>query len=479
MKKLKNFALMIFVFLALVVCVPFAGSFAKAEEAGTDTYGEIGTQILNEISAFVQSGVDDSVMHKRFAGTDAERSAGLLIKSRLEAIAGLEAVQNISTKDGVQAFDASYDGKIISSQNIVFKKSGTGADHRKVVIATHYDAEGFFVEADEYKNIHGNEGVAESGAGVGLVITLAEKIAELSLAFDVEFVFFGANYAGMAGAEHYSSLISDADAEKILLMINFDKVVSSGDIFLYQGEYKNGSHDYLVGTFNEFASAKDAWDFRFVANDNETSVTGLPFTTIALESSSAHFLRRSVKILNVMAIDNDCVNAVRIVDYVPSVGREKDTISGVKEACGNKFVINLERMAKGVLGIIADVDFEENVAGGIDAETYEFFGNHKLAVFIVAVCFILMWLVASFIKAKLSAQAEEAKKAVNFDAVMAEVSAKNYESIDELVNEVASKIEEMSNASSKQEKNTDSKDVGEHNDADQKKSGDDKNDKAE
>ncbi|MBQ9790565.1 MAG: M28 family peptidase [Clostridia bacterium] len=453
MKKLKYFIFAIMFAILGIFTLPF-GEFAVAEEVSS-AYGELGTSILSNISDFVDAESVDSDVHKRFAGSDGEKAAALSIKTKLEGIAGLEAVNNLSTTNGVQVFDVNVDGALCVSQNIIFKKTGTAQNPKKVVIAAHYDNEGYYSEEDEYAQKHGSQGVVQSGAGVGLVMTLAQKLAGMSFEFDIEFVFFGSHYAGMAGSEHYSSLISEESSNDILLMINFDEVVSSGNTYLYTGEYQNDSDDYLIETFNDFAEAKNAREFNFVANANAGSVTGLDYTTIALETDSAHFLRRGVKILNVMSMDDSNITGLNIVNYVAPVSIHADNLKKVFDVCTNKFVCNLESMAEGVIGLLSNERFVSEMSQtSAGSKLYNVFGDYKMAIFILAILFVALWFVTYLIKLRLEKKAEEAKAACNFDAIMADIASRTYESVEELVNEVTGKIDELSEKNKKSAKDS-------------------------
>ena len=428
---------------------------------------------------FVESGVENSPVHKRFAGSDGEKIAGARIWSALSGIFGLVPVSNVSTTNGVQSFDVNVDGNIYVSQNIIFKKPGTAENPKKVVIAAHYDNQAYYVEEDDYTEANGNEGVWQSGAGVGVLLTLAEVFAQMTFEFDIEFVFFGAHYADLAGAEHYSSLISDDQAKNILLMINFDNIVSGGDTYLYMGEFKNDTDEYVVETFSEVSQAKNAYDLRFLANMNESSVTGLSYTTVALESESAHFLRRGVKILNVLSIDSSNIDDLEIVNYVAPESIQNDTYAKLVARYGENLINSLAGMAEGVIGLVSDNNFATKMAGPQNADKYELWGNDKIAVFVTAVLFVILCFVLYLVHRSLSKKAQEAKLACNFDALMAEVASGTYESVEELVNEFTKKMDSVASITkdkdkSKQDQNDKDKKSDEKKETDKKSDDDQK-----
>ena len=452
MKKFKYLIVYICVVI-MSLFVAFPPTLKASAESGANGNNSLEQSISSNIQSFVDAGIENSSVHSRFAGSEGERIAAAKILSKLDTISGIERVNNASTVNGIQSFSVNIDGGLYPSQNIIYRKPGASHD-KKVVIATHYDSEGYYEQVEGKYERFGNEGVHSSGAGVGLVFALAEALSSFAFEFDIEFVFFGSHYAELAGSGHYTTVLSEEDAKNTLLMINFDNVVTDGNIYLYTGEYRNKTDSYLNSAFNEVTEAKDAYDYRFIADSSTESVTGLEYTTVALESDSAHFIRRGVKVLNILGVDNECEAGASVINYASKVSAKYDNLSVVHEKYTDSFISILAGMAEGVISILSDVDFVNQMGNAESNGLYAFFGDYKLAGFIAAVTFIVLWFVIYLIRVNLAKKAESAKIACNFDAMIAEMASRTYESVEELVNEAMNKFDSMSqkNKSSKDKK---------------------------
>ena len=77
-----------------------------------------------------------------------------------------------------------------------------------------------------------------------------------------------------------------------------------------------------------------------------------------------------------------------------------------------------------------------------NSSIYKTLGDDKIWVFVSTLIFVIACFIIALILQKLRLQADEAKKRVNFDAVMAEVSKMSYSSVDELINNLADKLEQ-------------------------------------
>jgi len=413
-------------------------------------YNNLQNLIKYNIQHFVGSGEENSLKNNRIAGGDGEKAAAEYLKTAMEYL-GLEAINDTSTVDGFQLFDVNIDGVLCNSQNVRFvKKSGIN-NNKKVIISTHYDNE-YYYDANNYEKILYSEGVFSSGASVGLVLAIAEEVSKISLDFDVEIVFFGSHYQKMAGSAYYTSMISRDMASDILLAINYDNVVSDGDIYLYNGEFENKTDSYIENVFSQNVEAKSTKDYSFVSNTDKLSVTGLPYTHVALESDSAHFLRVGTKVLNILAVDNENIDALNIINYTRPTSIKEDTYSNLENLYSDKMIQNLANMFIGTFDLICDAGFVETMSVSHNYDLYKIFSNEKMAVFITAVLFVIICFVLYLVYLKLKKSADEAKKRVNFDAVMAEVTSMSYDSIEQLVSNLANKLEETEKKNSENKK---------------------------
>ena len=452
MKKFRIFATTIMFLFVLVLAFPCFAVFGKAQAEYDYEYD---TEILSEIYSFVDPNNNSSLRHNRISGTEGEENAAQYIKQRLGYF-GLTAVNNQSTEDGEQKFFVQTDEGLRLSENIIFKKQGL-VGGKKIVIATHYDS---MFYTDEDGNIYGGQGVSASGAAVGQVLTLAKVISTSTLNYDIEFVFFGSHFNNLAGSKYYTSFIDENEAQNILLMINVDRVVGSDNILLYTGEIPYSQKDVVVEGFNCGAVAIDASDLSFLADTTKRSVTGLPYTNIALESDNAYFIRSNVKTLNVLSLKDEDIGTLDIVTEKDVVKVQNDTIDYIIERSEGKLATNLSNITNGILALLDVDDIENKLATPGNASAYLFFGNDKLIVFVVAILFIVICFGAYILKIYYKNVSEKAKHDSSLQKVLSSIDINKYDNFNDAMDDIMKQIEKIEEQ--KTDKGKDKKDNSEN-----------------
>ncbi len=94
-----------------------------------------------------------------------------------------------------------------------------GADSsRKIVVGAHYD-------------FNGGEGASDNACGVAALYLTLKQVAQLGsmLPYDVDFVAFGSEEAGLYGSQYY---VDNVSADKVSLMINLDCIGIGDDVFV-------------------------------------------------------------------------------------------------------------------------------------------------------------------------------------------------------------------------------------------------------
>ena len=170
--------------------------------------------------------------YDRTAGTEGEKSFALYLQDRMIELGYLPNGSDKTNKSfDYFTFTSSIDGKGKTSQNVRFIKKGTNAA-KKVLICTSYDnAFGFVEEKDCYTVIGEDAGLG----GVVCALSIANALKDIDFEFDIEFVFFGAEYHNRAGGNEFALGINKKQAEKIAVAINIDDL-SEKDLYFYDAE---------------------------------------------------------------------------------------------------------------------------------------------------------------------------------------------------------------------------------------------------
>ncbi len=127
------------------------------------------------------------------------------------------------------------------SSNIILELPGQGEG--VVILGAHYDT------------VRNSVGANDNASGVGVLLTLAERLAQPPWSsqmvsvfpFTLRIIAFGSEETGMIGSGHYVRQLTDEELDAIKVMINFDSVGS--------GTFLRGPGDsWLTGLVEEIAS---------------------------------------------------------------------------------------------------------------------------------------------------------------------------------------------------------------------------------
>ena len=141
-------------------------------------------------------------------------------------------VGGIPQEDGERLRDALDDGKELNvellvypdgdgpSRNVIAELNNDIAGDQVILIGAHYDTTPWSVGAND------------NGSGVATALIVAEELADDELPFDIRFVFFGSEETGLHGSNHYAGELSQAEVDRIEVMINLD-VVATGDLKVF------------------------------------------------------------------------------------------------------------------------------------------------------------------------------------------------------------------------------------------------------
>ncbi|HET6496143.1 MAG TPA: M20/M25/M40 family metallo-hydrolase, partial [Thermoleophilia bacterium] len=92
-----------------------------------------------------------------------------------------------------------------------------------VIVGAHYDA------------VTRGEGADDNASGVGVMLEVAERLAHYKIDYDVVFIAFGAEEAGLRGSDYYVSKMSSVDKGRAIAMINFDSLIVGDKLYIHAG----------------------------------------------------------------------------------------------------------------------------------------------------------------------------------------------------------------------------------------------------
>ena len=210
----KRLALLAVLLLAVVMVAPAA--FASSVP------GDAAYSYTKQLSAM-----------SRVAGARSELAGAGMVEGWLED-AGYSAE--------LQPFTYTSRGKTRYSQNVVGTLPGTigEAPRPLVIVGAHYDS------------VTAGWGADDNASGVGCILEIAEAVATYERAYDVVFVAFGAEEAGLRGSAYYVSQMSQADQDRTIAMINFDSLIAGDKAYIHAGfNEKTGPRDAMLQIIDE------------------------------------------------------------------------------------------------------------------------------------------------------------------------------------------------------------------------------------
>lgn len=151
----------------------------------------------------------------RVAGTEAELAAAGMVEDWFDdADYGVE----------IQEFTFGNQGQY-HSQNVIAYKSADDDDPTTplVIVGAHYDS------------ARVGKGADDNASGVGAMLEVAARLAEEDLPYDLVFVAFGAEEAGLIGSKRFVCRMSDRDIERTIAMINFDSLIVGDFLYIHAG----------------------------------------------------------------------------------------------------------------------------------------------------------------------------------------------------------------------------------------------------
>jgi hypothetical protein len=155
-------------------------------------------------------------VQSRVAGTQSERDAATKMKGWFEAAGYSAWFQPFTYVGGKSTYP---------SQNVVAFKRATKRTGKVplVIVGAHYDS------------VIAGTGADDNASGAAVMLEVAEMVARYQRDYDVAFVAFGAEEAGLEGSAFYASQMPKADKDRTIAMINFDSLIAGDKLYIHSG----------------------------------------------------------------------------------------------------------------------------------------------------------------------------------------------------------------------------------------------------
>ena len=206
--------------VVLLLTVLLAAAAAPAAFAKVLAPNEVGATAYTYVDQLTRIDNGDGTYTKilRQAGTAGEFAAALKVRDWLTEAGYAPELQPFSyVRRGVR-----YD-----SQNVVaFRPADLkrpGEPTPLVIVGAHYDA------------VTAGAGADDNASGVAVMLEVAERLAHFKIDYDIVFVAFGAEEAGLRGSSAFVADMSAEDVSRAIVMINFDSLLVGDKLYVHAG----------------------------------------------------------------------------------------------------------------------------------------------------------------------------------------------------------------------------------------------------
>lgn len=414
MKKLKNILLSIlFVFAMVIVGVlPKVVSVAEATNFNI-SYNDFKSDlnvVLTEICA----------KKDRIAGSDGEKQFASYISNYLLSNTAFVGKNNSSTQSGIQNFKfiSTLTGVYNNSQNVIFEKKSSKTTDKKVVFTCSYDVPAKYdSESESYVSLS-TDSLNVSSGNIASMFMFAKSFSTIDFDFNLEFVFFGASENADVGADFYLDGVSKEEQDNILCVVNIDKIAVGKNVYFYIDEIDTKFTKFVSKTSSGMIKKLDEVNVNkteYVSND-----LNLTYSHVGLASQNTKFMARGITTINLFAgdYDNGFVAGLNEFEGKNNVSfTSNDNLDYVNQNYGENAVSdNLYKTYSAIETLLTSKNFvnEATASAGSTSWFYKIFANEKLALYLTAVAFFVMIIIAMFIYYKLTIKAYNANFEVEF-----------------------------------------------------------------
>ena len=163
---------------------------------------------------------------QRIAGTESELQAAQYIQSVLNNL-GYEVLVQPFPFGGIEV-SATPDPSSLAqgSQNVIAIKPGEST--KEIIVGAHMDS------------VSIGSGADDNASGVGVMLEVAQHLAQVDTPYTIRFVAFGAEEPGLNGSTYYVDQMSQEEIDNTLVMINLDSLAIGDYLYVYGDQGEDG-----------------------------------------------------------------------------------------------------------------------------------------------------------------------------------------------------------------------------------------------
>ncbi|HEY8423860.1 MAG TPA: M28 family peptidase [Clostridia bacterium] len=364
---MKKFLRVFAFFIMFALAMPW---FAASSKANAQT---LSNQAVQDAEEYMNRFLDSCPNRTSFS--QGEKIAAEWIAQEFDAL-GLE------TK--LQNFDGQYNGKKVSSQNVIGKLNL--GYQKQVIICAHYDN----LYGSDIIEGFGAEGAYNNASGVAVMLSLAKAFSELKekneldIQYNIVFLAAGADEMGLFGSGYYVKNMRSKEIDDTLLAINLDCVGGGDYLYLYCDELSTEHEEFIKKIADDRNLA-----LRLPPANKKTITASTPVTPYlhyGLNSSNIYFLSAGINSAHFFSRNWDTNKKIGMVESEtnPSIIYTKDdNRKTLKSLYGHSFVQKMNDAANIIFYVLTDPDFVKVMEkSAANKPNYSWLTNTSLAAYV-------------------------------------------------------------------------------------------------
>lgn len=343
----------------VVICIMIAAMFSVAcSEHGAPKYStdnpsyvttdkNLEKDLADELDAFMTNNAN------RTTFTEAEKNAALYISNRLSALGFTDVtLQDFTVTEG--------ETTNLTSQNVVAHlKPNRTASTKNVILGAYYDNR--YASAYSGASVDKAEGALCGGTGVATLLTLANYLVNHKYSvpseLDVTFVFFGASYVSVTGAEQFVGNVPAQEYQNTILMVELQRL-GCDNVYAFCDARKTKRE----GFFDSIARQNELNVYKPTTKSPQLTgvsvLNGVPYYQWAHSGVFNVFFNENIPTLNLVGANWETLDLSDAESYHGDAisYSERDTLTALKTVYPD-YAVKMATAASLVLNSLSNKDF--------------------------------------------------------------------------------------------------------------------------
>ena len=237
----------------------------------------------------------------------------------------------------------------VKDRNVIATKKSANKDAKTVIIGAHYD---------NAQDQNQGSGAYDNGSGIGVMLSLAERVKDMKFDYNLVFVAFGAHEYYFEGSAKFVQSLSLSEKNDISLYINLDSIAGGDNLYVYADEVKTIQEEYFLQIAKKLAVNLNPAHFNKGTYYSE--YTKLGYSHVGLDSDNLPFFNENVLTVS-FSSHNWTMMSSGILDESADkpniIGTKDDTVEKLELLYGEKVKTRMNGVENIIFSALTSTDF--------------------------------------------------------------------------------------------------------------------------